>query len=80
MEYATVTWKPVAPKVELPIFRNRKDWRRYQVMLKRMSARIDADIMATVLGQGPFDPPPESYPTKPRKARSFLFDPANMTP
>lgn len=75
MEYTTVRLSQIHHVVDLPepVFRTRKDWRRYQVNLKRMRARFDAQLMEMLFG--PPAPPPPPYRAQPRAGKPFsIFD------
>lgn len=60
-------------RLDPPIFRNRKDWRRYQVAMKRMRAKIDEQMTRLMFGPG-YDPnsPGTTYPPRSEPRRSFF--------
>lgn len=60
-----------------PVFRNRKEYRRYRVAMKRASAKIDAAIMRAMFGDIPRQPP--VYPP-PHERRLTPFQILQMVP
>lgn len=73
METITVSLRNIeyVPQLERPVFRNRKDWRRYQVALKRMQGRIDRHIMQAMFGSD-FEPSQPAWPPRREPRKSFL--------
>jgi hypothetical protein len=76
MKTVTVSYSTYAYKladIPEPRIRSAKEWRRYQVAMKRLRRRIDDHFMRSVYGaRYGCNPPPESYPPKPRPRWSWL--------
>jgi hypothetical protein len=75
MEMTTIRVSEVrlSPELKAPAFKTRKDWRRYQVALKRMGEAMDASILRSIYGDRyGCNPPPTSYPPKREPHRSWL--------
>ena len=61
METTTIRITQVAhvPELAPPIIRTAKEWRRYQVMLRRLNERIEAQMLRANYGDPfGFNPPP----------------------
>ena len=55
-----------------PVIRSSKQWRRYQVMLKRLQAELDLSVYGALLG--PFGAPPPPPRREPRGSCGYILD------
>ena len=69
-EFADVRIVPAKVRLlDHPPIRSAKEWRRYQVMLKRLQEHIDKRLMESLFG-----PPSPPRPTPPRRGPLIRTD------